>query len=44
VTVEPDDLSAIGDFANRGSLFAMAQVFGKDWRGVLDELNRVLAG
>jgi len=43
VTVEPDDLNAIGDFADRGGPFAMAQVFGKEWKGVLDELNGVLA-
>jgi type I restriction enzyme, R subunit len=44
VTVEPDDLNAIGDFADRGGPFAMAQIFGKDWRGILEELNGVLAG
>jgi type I restriction enzyme R subunit len=44
VTVEPDDLNAIGDFADRGGPFAMARVFGNQWRGVLEELNGVLAG
>ena len=44
VMVEPEDLNSNGDFANKGGPFAMAKVFGKDWRGVLAELNGVLAG